>query len=373
MGTSDGWGVFLGGLAGRMRSVAPALNLTGKERDAGTLWIAPGQDDEETRRVYDTYYLARDPRRPKIQETPAGGTFIGNRVFLDRELVRSEFFNDFLRPRDFFHIMGGVPIKEPERMAVIRLIRPRKAPPFGNQELRLLRVVMPHLTRALHLHCEIARVADARDSAHEVLDRFRTGVILLDREGKVITANLQARAILDRSDGLLVKDATLTAESTAARSELASTVAGVQAPDGNESASLRIPRSSGKRPLGLLIARLRGRLLGDISNRAAVVVFVSDPDEQRVAPIDFVRQSLGLTKAQARLVVSLAAGGRLKDIAEKLGITYATARRELFDAFKRTGVHRQKDLIGLVVSSVGSVMQHADLEVVGGSGHRRSS
>ena len=52
--------------------------------------------------------------RPTSAEDPgdAGGRcFVGHKIFPDRKLVRSEFFNDFLRPQGFFHIMGGVPIK----------------------------------------------------------------------------------------------------------------------------------------------------------------------------------------------------------------------------------------------------------------------
>src|SRR5262249_27909980 len=149
----------------------------------------------------------------------------------DHELLRSEFYNDFLRPQGFFHIIGCVPFANDDFLAVLRVIRPRSAPPFGRREAALIHRLMPHLSRALLLHERLGAAAARRDEALEVLDWFPTGVLLLDSTGHVLVANRVAEEILAAGDGLRTGNdglrAVLPVESAALRRLIAES-SGVQ-------------------------------------------------------------------------------------------------------------------------------------------------
>jgi DNA-binding CsgD family transcriptional regulator len=53
--------------------------------------------------------------------------------------------------------------------------------------------------------------------------------------------------------------------------------------------------------------------------------------------------------------VQLAAGDDLRTAAANLGITYGTARVRLANVFNKTDTRRQGELIGLLLTAVGSV------------------
>ena len=65
---------------------------------------------------------------------------------------------------------------------------------------------------------------------------------------------------------------------------------------------------------------------------------------------DLLQQCFGLSPAQARLTEILAHGYSLKTAADKMQITYGTARDHLKVVFSRTGTNRQGELVALISS-----------------------
>ena len=60
---------------------------------------------------------------------------------------------------------------------------------------------------------------------------------------------------------------------------------------------------------------------------------------------DFVKERFHLSPVEARLVVHLVQGTSLKSSAEALGITYETVRTYVKSTFRKTGTHRQAELV----------------------------
>jgi DNA-binding CsgD family transcriptional regulator len=69
-------------------------------------------------------------------------------------------------------------------------------------------------------------------------------------------------------------------------------------------------------------------------------------DEGRgILPANFLEDRFDLTPAEARLVVHLVAGASLRSCTKALGIKYETARSYLKSVFRKTGTHRQAELV----------------------------
>jgi DNA-binding CsgD family transcriptional regulator len=62
----------------------------------------------------------------------------------------------------------------------------------------------------------------------------------------------------------------------------------------------------------------------------------------------FLRKTYGLTAAEAHLALRLLVGQSLRNVARVLGITYETARNRLKSIFRKTGTHRQGELVALL-------------------------
>jgi DNA-binding CsgD family transcriptional regulator len=347
------WPMFLDALAREVGGVVPGLYINERGTDS-TLFAEVSGLDPTWGRAYEQYYKRCDPRRVRIQALPAGSVFVGSALVDDRQLVRSEFYNEFLRPQGFFHIVGGVPLENDDRVAVVRVIRPRIAQAFGRREAALIHRLMPHLSRVLRLQQRLTVAAARRDEAAEVLDWFPTGVLLLDASGRVVAANRVAEEILASGDGLRAGGeglrAALPVESAVLHRLIAEIGQGTVAIDPSGGV-LNLTRPSGARPLNLLVAPLRGKLLSQEAPRAAVVVFVTDPERLPSTPVDRVQRWLGLTRAEASLVLQLLRGCRVEDAADVLGISPQTARTQLKRALAKTSTGRQAELIRLALGT----------------------
>jgi DNA-binding CsgD family transcriptional regulator len=63
-----------------------------------------------------------------------------------------------------------------------------------------------------------------------------------------------------------------------------------------------------------------------------------------------LRERFNLTPAEAKLAVDLAQGDPLKDIAGRRGLALGTVRAQLAAIFEKTGVHRQPELVKLLMA-----------------------
>lgn len=69
-------------------------------------------------------------------------------------------------------------------------------------------------------------------------------------------------------------------------------------------------------------------------------------------PDELLQQLFELTPQEARLVVRLANGLALEDIAEEMNISRNTARTHLQNTFQKTGTKQQSALVSLVFRSI---------------------
>jgi DNA-binding CsgD family transcriptional regulator len=77
------------------------------------------------------------------------------------------------------------------------------------------------------------------------------------------------------------------------------------------------------------------------------LVFVSDLTAKPASRTRALRALFGLTPAECRLAARLNDGLELRIVAESVGVTTATARFMLKAIFRKTGSHRQSELIQL--------------------------
>jgi DNA-binding CsgD family transcriptional regulator len=123
---------------------------------------------------------------------------------------------------------------------------------------------------------------------------------------------------------------------------------------------VRVPRPHGKTAFAIMVAPLAldaGLEVG--RRRSRETLFVIHDPLQRLPPApQLVAEMFGLSLGSATLVAALAAGGDLKDYAERAGISMNTVRFHLKTAYARTGVHRQADLVRLVIAALRDLGDH---------------
>jgi DNA-binding CsgD family transcriptional regulator len=80
----------------------------------------------------------------------------------------------------------------------------------------------------------------------------------------------------------------------------------------------------------------------------AAAIFITDPDSQAGTPAERLAALFGLTPAEARLAVSLAAGASLDETANAFGLSKLTLRTQLRILLDKTGTNRQAALVRML-------------------------
>ena len=354
-GNAELWPTFLERFADAVESASTQIFLYDVERHGGNL-AAAARLDPEHRRRYNEYFIRVDCFGIHGQKLiTSGNVATGQMMCPDSILENSEFYNDFLRRMDSFHQLGGFIYKHESVASVISTLRPKRAGPFDDGDVQLLRTLMPHLQRAIQLHQRIAGLEAKADSAAEALDRIPLGFLVIDGAGKVLLSNRRAQDILKSNDGLTLSRNGLVAcrpqETNRLRGLIQGASTGGSGMGLGSGGIMTIPRPSLRRPFQILVTPLRSRASVLWPERASAALFLTDPESQ-VEPSDkMLGRLFGLTPAEARLAGSLMQGTSLEQSAEEFHLSRNTVRSQLRSVFDKTATKRQGELIRLLWSS----------------------
>jgi hypothetical protein len=110
--------------------------------------------DPAIQRLYDQYYWQTDEwfKRSRKLIRP-GPIFHGEELCSEAELLKSEFYNDYLKFSEMlFHEMGGVVAGAEGTIGVLTALRGRRRGAFEARDSQALKTLIPHIQRALAIH-----------------------------------------------------------------------------------------------------------------------------------------------------------------------------------------------------------------------------
>jgi DNA-binding CsgD family transcriptional regulator len=301
---------------------------------------------------YEEYFVTINPW---LEGNPfrRGVVAAGEQILNDRELVRTEFYNDFLRPQDWFYSCGVLIAEDQSARSEITAIRSRRGGGFTRKEIALFEYLAPHLQCAVRIHNRIAGLESGLNAATGTLDRFPTGIVAVDSDAKVILTNRAADAILKRGDILISRDGLQAArrqETVKLRNAIAAVCmerhSGIPKPE----MVVQVHRRSGLRPFEVLVCPLPAH--SSLRNgKAAAALFITDPEEDAKLDSRALHQLFGLTPAEIRLCVALVKGKSVEEYAQEAAISPNTARTHVKRIYSKTGVRRQSELVSLLWKS----------------------
>jgi PAS domain-containing protein len=196
------WPALLRRLAASVRGSAAALSTHNFGLLEGLIAHSVGYDPDCVRSYVERYARSNVWLREEGHYRPVGTISIGQQLVPDAELVRTEFYNDWLRPQHLHHRLVGVVRREANSIAYLEVMRPQMMEPFGPGEVGTLRRLLPHFEQAMRLSLQLSQLQLERDAAKRTLDLLPTGIFFVNQEGKVLLANRRAEEILEGGDGL---------------------------------------------------------------------------------------------------------------------------------------------------------------------------
>lgn len=349
------WTEALRLIAEGLQAAPVAVHVHGINLTPATTIGSWGVRPKLTLSPYENYYAERNIwlLRGGHLLTP-GAVLTGEELCSDEEFLRSEYYNDFLRPLDVRYSIRAVLTNSPEPLSYLSAGRPHGAQPFGETQRRKLSALIPHLTQSVRIQERLETLQARRRAAAGALERVPLGVFFLDARGRVVEMNAAAKKLVDAKDGLKIDRGTLMAIDTRADVQLQRLIFGASAADSSPTlqrgGAFSLSRGADHFPLSVMVAPTGAAGLFPAARLASVIVLVEEPVRRDLAPFDSFTGDFGLSPAEALLTARLVGGMSITQAAVANGIQPSTARSHLKRIFVKTGAKRQSDLVRRVLT-----------------------
>jgi DNA-binding CsgD family transcriptional regulator len=335
----------LNGAAFQLYTIDSATREVVQQWDSGL----PLRFNEE----YRAYYSKLSERNDLLLRNP-GLSVIYDRMFFDEtEMDRSEMYR-WRAGFDFRYFIGGQLLRTDSTLSMAALQRSKRQGHATQSEIEAFAAVRPHLARALRIHDRLAALEQDSSSAWAAIEGASFGIVVLTGDRRIWRCNREAERIMaeggeiDGQDGKLIAKRPI--DNAALQRLIASAIETARGCGHDGGGSMALAKRSGPRPYAVLVAPIAEGTATLTPAGPAVVVLLTDPDHAPETPARLLRRVYGLTRKEAQLALALAGGATLSDAAEGLRIAEGTARRHLAAIFARTGIHRQAELVRLILS-----------------------
>ncbi len=299
--------------------------------------------------LYLQRYAAMDPRLQfKMPLTPQW--FSDHDTFDAAFRGKHPFYVEYQHPRGAGESLFSVFPIEGSRIAILSLTRSNREPKAGKVVRDALDRLFPHVDRAIRISRQDASLAENANLSKRVLNHLEEPLCCVEGNGRVRHMNaafgekLREGSIVSESRGKLRFQASHTQVMRAIQecSQVAQTA---NSRSGEARRSFIVSSKNGARAF-VTIAPLAGAPEQSWRDKPCALLrideFNSHPQPQRL------RQALGMSAAEARLVSALCHGGSLATAAKEVQISLNTAKTQLASVFAKTGTRRQSELIALV-------------------------
>lgn len=310
------------------------------------------------------YYQFINTFREPAEKMLTVGESASDRDVVPREdLLRTEFYNDWMKPFGVDPDQLGAKVAQQDRR--VTLLGTHYDPSVFTKNEILLRdkfeLLAPHVTRALAISKRLWTVSQGGAAQDGVLEMLGAAAIKIDVVGRPIAMNAAAERLFDE-DGffaierfgvLELKDA--KAQKTYAQrvSAMMRKVGAATAPfwtrgaDGDDQRLIWLVPLSQK-PISILQT---SGLLEEENEVGCALVLATSPHEPSTASADILRVAFDITDAEAHLLRSLVEGDTLDAYARRENRSLHTVRTHQKRLLQKLNVSRQKDLVAKAMSA----------------------
>ncbi|MCY4405335.1 MAG: LuxR C-terminal-related transcriptional regulator [Rhodospirillaceae bacterium] len=331
----------------------------GQAQDEAEIYMARfcyrGQRDRDMEREYFDVYHARDERMPRLRRLPDGQLVHIRTLYTDQEVKSSAAYNEAL-PRSHTQNSLNVRLDGPDGSRIVWVLADSiDAGEWSPAQTGLIQRLLPHLRQFVRVRHTLVEAGALGASLGGLLDNSRSGVIQLDRRGRIVAANDRARSLLRRGDGVFDQSGSLNARAPADNAELQRLLARALPRFGGQGVggSMLVRRPFDQPRLVLHVSPVADGETDIRARRVAALVLIVDPASRTRIDPALVAATLELTPMESRVAVWLAEGKTVRNIAQALGRTENTVRWHMKNIFNKHHISRQFELAQLVLALAG--------------------
>jgi DNA-binding CsgD family transcriptional regulator/PAS domain-containing protein len=295
---------------------------------------------------YREHFGKIDPWAASLARQPPETIMLGSEHLPEKELLRTEFYNDWARHGGMFRPLGVRMRLGPGVYATMGSENPFARKLFEPTDKRRIERVLPHVKRALQLRRRLRQVSE-RGSAQAALDALAFGMIICDRRGCIVAANAEAETLARSDSGVVLagNGRAIGAVHPAEHSALRRLVR--DAASGGAGGILSITGGQGVPTLLALVAPMP-RGLNDLDGRGHAVVALRSLGDAPGFGATRLSGFFGLSPTQGEIALAIFRGKSIEEIAAERGVKITTVRTQLARLYARTGAESQRDIVRLI-------------------------
>jgi DNA-binding CsgD family transcriptional regulator len=271
--------------------------------------------------AYREHFGKIDPWAASLARNPLESVMLGSEHLPEKELLRSEFYNDWARQGGMFRPIGV--------------------------RMRLARGVYATMGSDNPFARRLRQVSLRGKAQAAALDALAFGMIICDRRSCIVATNAEAEALARSGSGIVfggngrAVGAVHPAEQTVLRRLVR------DAASGGAGGIVSITGGHGAPTLLALIAPMP-RGLNNLDGRGHAVVALRSLADAPGFGAARLSGFLGLSPTQGEIALAVFRGKSIEEIAAERGVKITTVRTQLARLYARTGAESQRDLVRLV-------------------------
>ena len=312
-----------------------------------------GERCPELEREYFEVYHPLDERIPRVRRLPDGRIVHADELLTEKEMKTSSVYNEIMPRADARNCLVAR-LDGPDGSRIVwTVLDPVDAAGWTPARVETVGRVLPHLRQYVRVRQTLAEARALGASLGGVLETMGTGVVQLDRRGRVAAANERALAVLRERDGLRDEGGWLRAALPEEDKTLQRLVGGaVPFPDGpGAGGSMTVSRERAPSRLQVHVSPVgAGEAAGGGSGHTGALVLVIDLASRLRLDAEALGALLGLTPAESYVAASLVEGRSARDIAAETGRSVTTVKWHIRHIFAKHGLSGQADLVRLALS-----------------------
>lgn len=294
---------------------------------------------EDTRADWDAHFASINPYVPGCMRKPLGLGVEGDRLVHRERLVRTEFYNDFMRGNDLAATVGIAVDRSPGSTILISTAT------RGHDEAESARLaaqytrLAPHLQRAAAFYKRNAHLKMVTELGGSLFEAIDVGVVLVSRQRRLRAISATAEALLE---GQLSFDRRRLVSLANEKAQAALRIMCSPSYDGPATIEVACPGAR------LSLTRIvHGGILGLFDEGGIVILArrgAADAERAREA----LRRIYRLTAAETRALKGIADGRSPAEIAAAAGLSVETIRSQTKALFQKTGVSSRAGVMRLL-------------------------
>jgi DNA-binding CsgD family transcriptional regulator len=289
----------------------------------------------------------------RVNQYPLGEPIVQSQATDRATWMGARYYAEWLKPRGIIDNVAIGVARDPVKIASLAFGRHESAGPIGEPELAGLRLLAPHIRRAVIISDLFSLKAIEASTFSTTIEGFAAGVVLVGEGLAIVHANAAAAKMLAASNPILSRQGKLGLRREVTNGALeAALLLAVQDEAKLGQKGIAIPaRCEDGAPCVLhVLPLLRREVRPGLMQSAAAAIFVAPATSPPRLPTDALVLLYDLTPAETRVFELICEGRTQAEIASFLGVAPSTVKTHLLRVFDKTGCGRQADLVKLAAS-----------------------